>query len=262
MPKTWHERHAVNKIDEDGERDFYRAIVADRKPYFMRYIYPALMKQYNTFIKNTDRNALREFHMRVAEMQKLPYQELSDRQREFLRYFDYRMPVGVGDCVMNKICKKFEEAFDGYIGRHNSSSKFDYRIMRSDAEYSSSQYYAIKKLYDDFNRRRRNYAIFADYEKIDECDYLGEMSIMNDEFRKACDLICPNKDALCNIVLDVCYTKNATKRFAWSMCGEDIIHNLLQKHNNTISFPTLDKTGDICYCGEKFSVVSRKLVIE
>lgn len=261
MPRTWHDRHAVNKIENETERDFYRSVVAERKPYFMRYIYPALMKQYNTYIKNTDRNALREFQMTVSEMKKLPYEELTDRQKDFLKYFDYRMPVGVGDCVMNKICRRFEDEFDGYVGKHNTMVKFDYTIMRSDADYSSSQFNAIKKLYEDFNKRLRNYAIFADYERVDECDSFKEMSIMNDEFRKECNIICQNKDSLCNIILDMCYTKSSTKRFAWSMCGSDIIHNLLSKNNNTISFPSIDHSGDIHYCGERFSVISKKLEV-
>lgn len=261
MPRTWHDRHAVNKIEDETERDFYRSVVAERKPYFMRYIYPALMKQYNTYIKNTDRNALREFQMTVSEMKKLPYEELTDRQKDFLKYFDYRMPVGVGDCVMNKICRRFEDEFDGYVGKHNTMVKFDYTIMRSDADYSSSQFNAIKKLYEDFNKRLRNYAIFADYERVDECDSFKEMSIMNDEFRKECNIICQNKDSLCNIILDMCYTKSSTKRFAWSMCKSDIIHNLLSKNNNTISFPSIDHSGDIHYCGERFSVISKKLEV-
>ena len=261
MPRNWHDRHAANKIEDESERNFYRSIVADRKPYFMRYIYPALMKQYNTYIKNTDRNALREFQMTVGEMKKLPHGELTDRQRDFLRYFDYRMPVGVGDCVMNKICRRFEDEFDGYIGKHNAEVRFDYTIMRSNADYSNSQFKAIKRLYEDFNKRLRNYAIFANYERVDECASYREMSIMNDEFRKECSIICQNKDSLCNIILDICYARSSTKRFAWSMCGSDIIHNLLLKNNHTISFPVIDHNGDIPYCGEKFSVISKKLEV-
>ena len=134
MPRLWYDRHAANKIEDPAQRELYRKIVADKKPYFMRYIYPALMKQYNTYIKNTDRNALREFQMTVAELYKLPIGETTERQREFLRYYEYRMPVGTNDCIMNKICRRFEDEFDGYIGKHNAAVKFDYTIMRSDAE--------------------------------------------------------------------------------------------------------------------------------
>lgn len=261
MPRTWHDRHAANRIEDDCDREFYRSIVADKKPYFMRYIYPALMKQYNTYIKNTDKNALREFQMTVEEMNDLPAGELTERQIEFLRYYRYRMPVGVGDCVMNKICKRFEDEFDGYIGKHNSEVKFDYRFMRNDSEYSYSQYSAIRKLYDDYNQRLRSYIVFADHERIDECDSYSEISVMNNEFRKECDAICPNRDILCNIILDICYTKSSTKRFAWSMCGTDIIHNLLSQNDNTISFPTIDKDGDIEYCCNRFSVTSKKVEV-
>ena len=261
MPRTWHDRHAVNKIEDENERNFYRSIVADKKPYFMRYIYPALMKQYNTYIKNTNMNALREFQMTIDELREMPDKKLTDRQREFLRYFNYRIPVGTGDCVMNRICRRFEEEFDGYIGRYNSKVQFDYNFMRNDSEYSYSQYSDIKKLYHDYTQRLRNYSVFANRERIDKYDSRAELSIMNDEFRRKCTIICPNKDMLCNIILDICYKRSSTKRFAWSMCGADIIHNLLSKNENTISFPVIDADGDIEYCGNKFSETSKRIEV-
>lgn len=261
MPRTWHDRHAANKIEDDSMREFYRSIVADKKPYFMRYIYPALMKQYNQYIKNTNRNALREFQMTVPELQQIPVEELTERQSDFLKYYSYRMPVGVGDCVMNKICRRFEEEFDGYIGKHNAAIKFDYTIMKSGADYTHTQFKAIQKLYEDYNKRLQSYSVFADYERVDECDSYAELSAMNEEFRKNCDMVCQNKYALCDIILDICYTKSSTKRFAWNMCGEEIIHNLLRNNNNIISFPVIDTDGDIYYCGDRFSVVEKEIEV-
>ena len=72
MPRSWHDRHAANTIEVDEIRRFYNRIVADKKPYFMIYIYPSLMKQYNTYIKNTNKNALREFRLSVDELEALP----------------------------------------------------------------------------------------------------------------------------------------------------------------------------------------------
>lgn len=254
MPRLWYDKHAVNKIENTDQRELYRNIVADKKPYFMRYIYPTLMRQYNTYIKNTDRNALREFQMTVHEIQSIPEKDLTERQVEFLKYYNLRMPVGTGDCVMNKICRRFEEEFDGYIRRHKQTTKFDYKFMRSNAEYSPTQYKAIKKQYENFNKRLRNYAVFASYERIDDCDSYAEMLNMTEDFKKECSIICSNRDALYNIILDICYTKNSTKRFAWSMCGHDIIRNLLKINNNTIYYPYLDENGDLKYCGNKYSV--------
>lgn len=254
MPRTWYDRHTVNKIEDNTQRELYRKIVADKKPYFMRYIYPALMKQYNTYIKNTNRNALREFQMTIEELYKLPIGETTERQREFLKYYEYRMPVGINDCVMNKICRRIENEFDNYIGKHNYTTEFDYTIMRSDAEYTSKQYSSIKKLYEDYNKRLTSYAVFADYERVDKCEYHATLTMMNDEFRKECCKVCSNREALCNIILDICYTKSSTKRFAWSMCGSEIIHNLLNKNNNHISYPVINTDGDISFSGYTFSV--------
>lgn len=257
MPRSWYDRHTVNKMEDVEERELYRRIVADKKPYFMRYIYPSLMKQYNTYIKNTDRNALREFQMTVDELYKIPIGETTERQREFLRYYKYRMPVGTNDCVMNKICRRFEDEFDGHIGKHNLAVKFDYTIMRNNSDYTPNQYKAIKKLYEDYNKRLVSYSIFADYERVDECDSYAALVMMNDEFKKECSKVCPNEEVLCNVILDICYTKSSTKRFAWSMCGAEIIHNILKKNDYKISFPVIDKNGILEFGGNKFTVKSK-----
>lgn len=262
MPRLWYDRHAVNKIEDLRQRELYRKIVSDKKPYFMRYIYPSLMKRYNTYIKNTNRNAMREFQMTVDDIYKLPIKDVTDRQREFLKYYEYRMPVGTSDCVMNKICRRFEEEFDKYFSKHNLTNEFDYTIMRSVAEYAPLQYTAIKKLYDDYNKRLISYSIFADYERVDECDSFAALSMMNDEFRKECSKICPNSQTLCNIILDICYSKNSTKRFAWSMCGDEIIHNLLKNNNNNISYPVLCPTGVFEYCGNRFNIETTRIEVD
>ena len=225
----------------------------------MRYIYPALMKEYNTYIKNTDRNALREFHVTVAELEKIPEEKRMERQNEFLRFFHKRMPVGMGDCVMNKICRKFESAFDGYIGKHNAAVRFDYRFMLSDAEYTGRQFASIKNLYNEYNHRLSNYAAFTDYERVDECESLAALSVMNEEFRRECSMVCSDARALCNILLDISYTKSSTKRFAWYMCGDSIIQNLLEKNNYEISYPTKAEDGDFEYCGERYKVETAQI---
>lgn len=248
-------------MNDGEEKNFYREIVADKKPYFMRYIYPALMKQYNTYIKNTNRNALREFQMSVDEMRAMPYESLTEKQKDFLRYYDYRMPVGVGECIMNKICYKIEKIFDGYLSKHNSTVKFDYSIMKGSAEYTSKQFYAIKKIYEDYNKRLQSYMIFSNYERTDEYETLAELASMNEVFCKNCAEICPNKAMLSNIILDICYTRSATKRFAWNMCGDDIIHNLLEKNDYTITFPTLDTEGDVEFGGKRYSIKRKKIEV-
>lgn len=254
MPREWHDRHSVNMIEDADTKRYYLSLVADKKPYFMRIIYPALMKQYNTYIKNTNKNAMREFGMTVDELMDIPEEKRTDRQNDFLRYYRSRMPVSNNDCVMNKICRRFEQEFDGYVGRHNAETEFDYTIMKSGVEYSRSQFNAIAKLYESYNKRLSTYVVFANCERVDEYDTFSRMMEMRAEFEQECARVCPNRFVLCDIVLDICYQKSSTKRFAWEMCGDEIIQNLLSRSGGIISYPTLEPNGEVQFGGNRFAV--------
>lgn len=259
MPKTWYDWHSVNEIEDKDTRALYRSIIADKKPYFMIYIYPNLRKQYNTYIKDSNVCALMAFRLSIDELSHLPYSELTERQREFLQYYYKKMPVGTNDCVMNIICKKFEEEFDAYISKHKSKYSFDYHILRGEADYTYTQYLEIKRLYEDYNRRLKSYALFAKYERTDDQSVAEAYWLMNSDFQESCSKVCPNAQSLCNIILDLCYQKNSSKRFAWSMCGNEIIHNLLEKSEMEISYPVISEDGDFEYCGEKFEIHTKRV---
>ena len=261
MPKEWYDRHSVNKIEDDDKRNFYRSIVADKKPYFMRYIYPTLMSQYNTYIKNTDKNCLREFGMTVSELKSMRYDELTERQVEFLNYYNRSMPVGTNDCVMNQICRKFEMMFDGFNKKSSYKSDFDYSIMKSDAEYTAKQYRTIKSIYETYTKRLSNFKSFAEYERVDDGDSALGLERIKEEFIEECDKICPDQSVLCNIILDICYSKNITKRFAWSICGSEIIKNLLSKNGNKISYPVMCDDGEFEYGGNSFTIETKEIEV-
>jgi hypothetical protein len=169
------------------------------------------------------------------------------------------MPVGTGNCVVNIICKKFEDEFDGYVSRHCTDAAFDYSILKSGAEYSVSQFKAVTRLFDDYSRRLKDYMVFVARERIDSDEAISRMIIMRHEFRNACDAICSNAESLCDMLLDVCYRKSCTKQFVWSICGEEIVANLLKKNGNMINFPVLDDEGDIEYGGNMFTFMSKEI---
>lgn len=259
MPREWYDRHTVNKIGDPHKRKLYRDIVADKKPYFMRYIYPTLMKQYNTYIRNTNRSALREFQMTTEELQALPAEKRTERQEDFLRYYDVRMPVGLGDCVMNKICRKFEKAFDGFAGRISAEKGFDYTIMKSGVPYSYSQMSAIRKLQDEYNKRLQSYSIFAKSERVDKDESAIALLDMREEFIQECAKVCPDEQVLCDIVLDLCYQRSTSKKFAWDICSEQIIRNLLGRNGGTLSAPVESENGDLEFCGRHYEVIKVKM---
>ena len=259
MPKSWYDRVAA-KDDDDGNVQFHLSIVADKKPYFMRYIYPSLMRQYTTYISNTNKKALREFRMTMDELQsKADAGELTPEEAEFLHYYHIKMPVGTHNCVMNKICRRFEDEFDGYIMRHGSDVEFDYTIMKSGIEYSQTQYNTILRLYEAYNKRVKDYMQYAKRERLDEDEHTNLRFVMIQDFRRECQIACSNKDQLCDILLDICYQREGSKQFVWDMAGDDIIETLLRKNGGRISFPVHDENGDVAFGGEMFTFTTKQI---
>lgn len=261
MPRKWYDRNA-NKSAPDGNealRRFNMSIIADKKPYFMRYIYPSLMRQYNTYISNTNKKCLREFRLSVAELMEKPEDELTEDQKIFLHYYKLKMPVGMNNCVMNRICRRVEREFDGYIAKHNNDFEFDYTIMKSGCEYTTTQYNDIKNLYREYVSRLQDYALFARKERIDTSEQSDIRLVMKHDFIGACQAVCSNKYQLCDIILDLCYTKEGSKQFAWDMSGAEIVDNLLKINDGYISYPTIDSNGDVAYGGDRFSFSVKKI---
>lgn len=246
MPRNWFDKHAVSKSDEDEKRDRDFSLLADKKPYFMRYIYPALMREYNNYIKNTDIGCMRRFGVTVSELKAKETEKLTEEEINFLEYYGRKMPVGMGDCVMNRICKRFENEFDGFAA-NTKRDDFDYAVMKSSVTYSKAQFYAVREIYGEYLKRASENKLTSERGK--------EAAVaLKEEFSRRCDEVCSNRRVLCNIILDLCYQKDTSKSFAWEMCGDEIVQNLLEKNGGKILLPVKKEDGSIRYCGNRFEI--------
>lgn len=259
MPRTWFDRHHAAEIKDEATRNLYISILADRKPYFMRYIYPDLMRQYKKYKKTIEKKALREFGVTADELLAKDALDLTDAESEFVKYCTMLNPVGEGDCVINRICRRFEEEFDGCVGRQSAISEFDYTILKSGVEYKRSQSDAVAKLYKDYIRRMREQSVAQDCVRMDKEKAAAITSSARQEFRRKCDIVCSNSKMLTDIILDLCYKSNATKSFAWRLCRFDMLENLLVNRGNVIRFPVRDEVGDIVFGGERFSLTEKEI---
>lgn len=254
MPRVWYDKRAAGKIEDERDRDLYVRISAFRKPYFMRYIYPDLMKEYNTYIKNADKNALREFGKTVDELRSTPDEERTEEQNTFLMYFDLRMPVGMNDCVMNKICRRFEREFDGFSASASKNSAFDYTIMKNGAEYTSAQMASVSGLFREYRSLMRKYNNDARHDRVDPDDVSVKREAFFLEFLRESQAVCTNGKALCDLMVDLGYGGKGSPGFTWRMCAPEILDNLLDANGRVIRYPVRSEDGDFTYCGERFAV--------
>ena len=82
---------------------------------------------------------------------------------------------------------------------------------------------------------------------------------LTEEFSQACSVVCPDDEVLTNILVDVCYTSNKNKSFAWDIAGEQIFRNVLKNNGCVIQYPIKDDNGDIDFCGKKFSLYTQQI---
>ena len=255
MPKHWYERKACREDSDPADID----IVADRKPYFMRYIYPTLDQEYSHYIENTNAKCMYSFRMSLNDLANKPADELTEEQTQFLEYYHKMIPVGMNACVMNRICWRFENEFDHILKSHRERTRFDYTFMRNDEQYQQSAYYKIKHIQDEYKEWLSAFMASMRKKRVsdpEEFFFARRESIKL--FVDDCVAVCSNESQLCNIMLDLCYSKSSGKQFVWDICGSQIVENLLAANDGQIYYPERDPDGDIEYNHQKF-VIRRKV---
>lgn len=258
MPECWYSIRDNLVKDEDDEavrkqKLFNQKIAAYRKPYFMTYVYPSLRTRNNTHNKNSNNGVVLRFgSYGINSINDLMnYEPKTEEMYDCLKNYDDL--IGSNPCTVNKICWLFENTFDGYLSKRYEQPEFDYSVLKSDVEYSQQNFNEIKKIYKKYKIKMDELNKRSNAEKTDSFDMTQRKSVLINDFRRQCELICTNEKELCNILADICYTSESTKHFLWDIAGQTVIKNLLEKHGSQISFPSLvDGEGEFEYCGSQF----------
>lgn len=263
MPKFWYDYHANALPDGSNEHDekirsFNLSILADKKPYFMRYIYPDVMKQYNSYVRNTNVKCNMLFRMPIDELCCMNEEDLTKEQKDFIRFYRHRMPVSTYDSVMNRICRRVEYLLSMQLKLYVSEGDFDYSVLKSGVEYTKHQYNSILQFY------RQHISKIQEYSQLD----LRKVSIESNPalrrendirlFKSMCFSVCSNTSQLCDIIVDICYSREGSKQFAWDICSSEIIANLLKNNNNIVTMPIIDDNGDIAFRGNLYSMLTKE----
>lgn len=253
MPAYWYSirENKANAENVSAERQkLNEKIVASHKPYFMQYVYPLLRSEEKKWIDECNIDSLRKFGVEIDDESL----KESDEGIEFLKFKDRGLKTGSNPCTVNRICWIFEKEFpNASVARPEKD--FDYTILKSDTDYSERDFDAIEKVYKDYRNEFNSFRQQikdGNYEKNDDLKYTLEL--FKQRFKGECSRICPNEQELCNIILDLCYTKECLKQFAWDIVGDVIVDNLI-KRNGSISFPVRNG-NEFEFGGKTFDMVS------
>lgn len=261
MPEYWYRTHPnLPKEDDDidlAERKAFNfRICAAKKPMFMIYVYPSLRKEYNDYIKKSNlKVAMLYGNLGIRSIDDLRnYEPKDDSMAEFLNYYDKMIPVGVNNCLVNRMARLFDSEFNKLPTLNGQQPYFCSEVLKSGVEYPQNRKDAVTTLYRDYRKSSQDFEVRASREKMDKSEVAIARQKMINDFQEKCAIICPNSLELCDIVVDLCYSGVQTKQFAWDMCGNEMLNNLI-KSSGHISFPVeVDLDGDFEYAGHQFAM--------
>lgn len=220
MPSNWYNMGAC------ADDRYKQSICAYRKPYFMIYIYDETKRDYKKYIKESNDKCKLIYNCSIQDL----YDNkdgLSDEQKEFLFWYEFKMPVGTGECSMNKICRYVESQLDGYKSQLHRNSTFDYNELKVKRRCTEEHRQALRELEQEYRECVREYKAQKHFDK-------GESNknrkFLYKKFHEEAMNICPNDDERLNIILDITYGYNGNKQFCWDTIG-DLICKRLEEMN-------------------------------
>lgn len=247
----------LNTKEEIEEIDFLRKLVVDKKPYYFRYIYSSLDKEYRDYIKKSNSTCRKTFRVTVDELKsKLTKDE---NEIEFLEAYNRKLPLNINPSVVNKIAWKVEKEFDLPITR-DKKSEFDYSIYQEQGNTSiatSAEKKKIKEIYEEY-KSKSGQCNMVEYNNKE--DSLSDVIDRDEMFKSNMYEILPDKQILLNTLLDMSYNKSTISRgITWLIMGDLMVENMLNNNGRIIYYPTKDKDGDIEYKSFRFKMVEKTI---
>lgn len=263
FPSDWKKReYLYEDDDEQTKQDKYKhnSLVANRKPYFMIYVYDKLRNEYNEYKKKCERTCKEKFGCSLDQL--LKKQDKSSQEMYYVSDYYRRMPVIKNNAVMNVLCSMVEKIDFKYKRPKNTENANEmFEIL-----YDKSIPLDIKKLnqlielYKKFKKKRHfkhknNILKYIDFEIDQDNEHDKQVNEFYEGIRHEAELICPNQRELANYLVYIVYYlyPSETKEFAWSIGINGILETLESKSDKLIEIPMSDSNGTD-YLGKKYSL--------
>lgn len=223
MPNSWYSTGAC-KDDE-----FLKSICVEKKPYFMIYIYDDYRQRYNQYLKICNKSAKDLFNKSLDTL--LSSSDLIPEEKQFLDYYYHKMPFGMGECAMNRICRYIEQQFDSLVIHLKQNSNYNYEIFKTNKRYTTSDWNKILELGKEFSKQIRNYKTAIGLSSEERKILRKQITI---SYKNEILNICKDPEIRLNLFLDAYYKGKITGQFFWDCVGGDFIKSIEGKINDNI----------------------------
>lgn len=259
FPTEWKKRVFIDKADSDEvkqEKYYHNKLVANKKPYFMIYIYEKLKTEYRDYRSKIERTCKEKFGCTLHQLMINPNR--TQEEQQYLNAYNRNMPVVKNNSIMNMLCKMIEDVdFKYKRSKNNENLDESYAIlMNENIEINEEKLEKLLNLRKKFNGKR-NFKIKNSNLNEGENSYKNEINEFYEEIRNEAEMICSNKQELSNHLVHIVYKlfPNDSKDFAWHIGIEGIIQTLEDKSDMLVEMPMKDNDGQD-YLGQKYTLRS------
>lgn len=260
MPKHW-TKTVKKKSSDDTYADFINSIVADRKPYFFRYLYPKENAKYTNYRKKKNDYCEMKFFRSLDELLALPDSELSLAEKDF-KYNNYLKYIPLIDYNgrMNKVCHYMEKNLSEITKRCRRTSNDIVAIMRSgkNMNFCESDIGLMNSFYLEYKNEKKAFQL----KRNNGFDgSTSAVNLFNDTIKDLCtkisETISPSIEYQCDLAIYVCYElhPSRTKDFCWELFGNQIIKNIKENSTAPALLPVPSPDGDIYYLGKTYKAM-------
>lgn len=246
---NWINPDNPNELFTKEEIEFNNRILIEKRPYFMKYLYPKYKTQYNEHKNSYDYLCYRKFGIHIDELINLEHK--TEEQEIVVDNYDRFNPFLETKCIMNNICWYMEkEVKEIKINAKKKSPDYIFNILfNKNIEITEEQIKEMEKIYKKYRKSKSNSVNNGITLSSDEFVVQKE-SIKSIDF----DYISDDIQRLANLAVYVNYYlyPSSPKNFCWDLFGDGIVLNIYDNSNHNFKLPLLDNNGDIEYMGRKY----------
>lgn len=254
MPKHWYDL-------KECETDFDKSICADKKPYFLVMYQKRAeetKKNYKQTMMQLDLRANCYWGISAEELLAIPWNEMSDEQREVVSHWSNRLPCYLTDqSTQHKMCLATEQALQEMkIGRketQNCSHLLKSNEVDEGNAVIEKEINSMLFIYDTKLKEIHSKKVYGEKQDVKK---LKQQLIydLRQQLKYAILDLHEDIKLVVNCFINVTYKKAGGASLLWELFDDVIVDNLLINGKNTMYIPIQDPNGEYTYQSKKFRI--------
>jgi hypothetical protein len=194
MAQYWYDYRACNS-------DYQKSICCEKKPYFMIYRYEKEKTEYRKFVKDNNVQCMADYGISIKELLTTPHEQLTEEQKNTVKWYNKFNPVDMNLCTINKICFYLESVIKDYKSTFKERT-IDYAQFKVKRRCTQEHKDQLKYLMGVYTTHNQSYLKQAS--KSPSTTPKPLIGFVEDYIIERAIEICPNDDERWNIILELC----------------------------------------------------------